>query len=214
MTSTNKFLRFIKLSWKGYICLCVIFSTIIGTILLIGTTSYLSRHIKFPNGVTITSFFYHPNGFKLLNENGRTILKVHSGEVISQGEYVFGMASDIEDGKVITKDFIYKVGWQKPIMFSDNGEASFSDMSRKLGLRWSLDYPADLFEREYYQQCIENDGKSECKYKTLDKFWADIESGKEPLYICDQKKSRKPCGSYSLFKTYLSLLKIPRYRVN
>ena len=214
MEATSKFLRFIKLSWKGYVCLCVIFSTIAGIILLIGATSYLNRHVIFPNGVSLTSYFSHPNGFKLRNEHGKTILKIHSGEVISQDDYVFGMADGIESGKVVTKDFIYKVGWEKPIIFNDNTEPSFSIMSRKLGLRWSLDYPPDLFEREYYQKCIEHDGKSDCKYKALDKFWADTESGKEPLYICDHKNSIKPCGGYSLFKTYLSLRKMPRYRVN
>lgn len=124
------------------------------------------------------------------------------------------MAFDIENGEGISKDFIYKVGWEKPMIFNDNAEPSFSDMSRKFGLRWSLDYPPDLFEHEYYQQCIEHDGKSDCRYKAIDKFWTDIESGKESLYICDHKNSSKPCGGYSLFKTYLSLRKMPRYRAN
>ena len=198
--------------WYIYRSAAIICFTGLISIALLLFLYKVGEYVELPNGMRLTQSLFRDigkNGFVLEDENGSFVLSAKSGEIASQGDYVFGMASRVSSGDKTGDSFVYKRGWPEPLIFSDYSESRKA--LDKYNLRGSIDIPPNIFERESYKKCTEYNRKDECTFNAYDEYWQSMESGKEKPYKC-KKNSKETCHSYGIYKTYLSLKKIRKLR--
>lgn len=209
-SNLNKIVRF---GWRSYKILALFFFT--GFIILLFLAPILEHlsYVELPNGLKLTQSFFRDigkNGFVLKKADGSFVLAVKSGELAWQGDYVFGMAEHVTSGEKEGDRFVYKQGWDEPIIYTYNFEPE--DYLEKYNLRGSIDYSPELFQNKEHEDCLRFNGMSECKFRILNQYWWDVEDGKRRPYQCRKNDPTETCHSYNIYKTYLSLIKIPRYR--
>lgn len=168
-------------------------------------------YVQLPNGIKLSqSLIYGTGGddFIMHDKNGNFVLHATGGHIAWQDGYVFGIGI-ITAGDSQGDEFIYKNDWEKPIIYHYDSKI---DYLRKYNLRGSIDYSPELFESAAYQNCLQYEGNSDCKFRALNQYWWDVEDGKREPYKCIRKSPEERCHAYGLYKTYLSLIKMPRYK--
>lgn len=216
MRSKHNYLRkSLQLGWRCYRAVSVLCFT--GAIIFIGILHFnilrLFTYVELPNGLLLTQSLVHDigrNGFVLNNADGRFILSARNAEIAWQNDYAFGIAGQVSTHTAKGDSFIYKRGWQEPIIYS--AESDRRDYYMEYGLRQSLDYSPDMLRNEKYQACLKFSGSNECMLSALERYKRDVENGKAEPYVCNQKDRHETCHSYSRYETYLSLVKMKEYR--
>jgi hypothetical protein len=166
-------------------------------------------YVELPNGMFLSRSILHWTGsddFVLYDKNKRFILLARWADVAWQGDFVFG------HGKIVAGDqkgdgFVYKSGWDKPIVYQGLGFIYLE----KYNLSGSIEYGPELFKSKAYEQCREDHGLSYCKFKMLNQYWWDVEDGKIESHQCEGRSSENRCRTYSLYKNYVTLAGLDRY---
>lgn len=212
------FVRIIKWLFYLYITIAALVGT--GYLALCGGVAYMryARIVELPNGMRLTQSFLHGvdrNGFVLRNQDNTFVLAAKDAEIAWQADYVFGMASKVTSDNQEGDAFIYKRGWEKPIIYNSDVDAQHRDELAKYGLRGFIDYdPKTLFQGSEYEECLERNGMRECRFRVLEQYRQDVEDGKKQPYQCKNKKLPEKCYSYSTYKTYLSLVSREKHHRN
>jgi hypothetical protein len=197
--------RMLRWAWGVYKILCVAFCTLLILLVLLVYGTKFIEYVEIPNGLRLSQSLWHDaggsNGFVLRDANGKHILTAKNAEIAWQDDYVFGMASRVTTDHGSGTHFIYQAGWNRPLLFT--GLMEGHGAMKRFGLSGSLVYPPHLSpdpDRPDFSS----------KFDALERYREDVEDGTVKPYKC-AKNQKDPCGFYSLYKTYLSLLENPRY---
>lgn len=210
----QRLIRLFRFSRTCYRAMAVMCFT--GLLLVFGFLFWerYSTYVELPNGIRIAQSFMHDvgaNGFILGDQNGQFALAAKNAEIAWQGDYASGMAGHVTSEKDKGEYFIYKRGWAKPLIFTHG--ADFGDYLNQHGLAGSVAYdPETLFQGSAYENCLERNGASECRFRKLEQYSRVMEEGKSQPYLC---RMHNPAGrrhSYSKYKTCLPLAQISKYR--